>query len=240
MAMEERSAKHCFLLQTTAQDKEYQYRKIAGRQVQSRIAWKLRGDTVFKKIFRAVRALSTTNTIFALHNPTGTRVTDRQGLDYIVTNYYRKLYAAKCTSLKTQLAKDNLIGMIPASFTDQSSPSIRKILNAPPDAGELFSTLQHMAPGKSLVPDSILIKFYKHLWGLIDNEFAQMIHQAITDGAYSFGMTHGLVALILKDGDLEQLPNWRPITLLNTSYKILSKVLQIPLQLLLLDIIHAG
>lgn len=142
-----------------------------------------------------------------------------------MTNYCRKLYAAKCTSLKTQLTKDNLIGMIPASFTDQFSPGIRKILNAPHDAGELFSTLQHMAPGKSLVPNSILIKFYKHLWGLIDNEFAQMIHQAITDGAHSFGMTHGLVVLILEDGDLEQLPNWRPISLLNTSYKILYKVL---------------
>jgi hypothetical protein len=52
-------------------------------------------------------------------------------------------------------------------------------------------------------------------------------------------MTRGLIALIHKVGDREYLSNWRPITLLNSSYKIFAKALQIRLQVLLPDIIHA-
>jgi hypothetical protein len=65
-----------------------------------------------------------------------------------------------------------------------------------------------------------------------------MIHQAIQDPRLPPGMTSGLVALISKDGDCEYLSNWRPITLLNSSYKILAKTLQIRLEVLFPDIIY--
>jgi hypothetical protein len=51
-------------------------------------------------------------------------------------------------------------------------------------------------------------------------------------------MTSGLIALLLKDGNWEYLANWQPITLLNSSYKIFAKALQIRLQGLFLNIIH--
>lgn len=46
--------------------------------------------------------------------------------------------------------------------------------------------------------------------------------------------------LLPKDGDLKLLSCWRPITLLNTSYKFFAKVLQISLQRLLPDVINNG
>jgi hypothetical protein len=51
-------------------------------------------------------------------------------------------------------------------------------------------------------------------------------------------MTRGLIALIPKEGNRENLSNWRPITLLNSSYKFFAKVLQTRFQTLLPDIIH--
>jgi hypothetical protein len=51
-------------------------------------------------------------------------------------------------------------------------------------------------------------------------------------------MMNGLITLIPKEGDRELLSNWRPITLLNSTYKIFAKTLQIRLQGLLPDIIH--
>jgi hypothetical protein len=51
-------------------------------------------------------------------------------------------------------------------------------------------------------------------------------------------MTRGLIAPIPKDGDREYLLNWRPITLLNSSYKIFAKALPLCLQVLLLNIVH--
>jgi hypothetical protein len=39
-------------------------------------------------------------------------------------------------------------------------------------------------------------------------------------------MNNGLITLLHKGGDGEDLGNWRPITLLNIAYKILAKALQ--------------
>jgi hypothetical protein len=50
-------------------------------------------------------------------------------------------------------------------------------------------------------------------------------------------MTQGLIALLHKGGDRLKLTNWHPITLLNISYKILAKALQLRLQPVLMDII---
>ena len=51
-------------------------------------------------------------------------------------------------------------------------------------------------------------------------------------------MTQGLIAPLAKEGDKEYLSKWSPITLLNSSYKIFTKVLQVKLQNLLSTIIH--
>jgi len=47
-------------------------------------------------------------------------------------------------------------------------------------------------------------------------------------------MTSGTIALLFKLGDKVDLENWRPITLLNTSHKMVAKALQIRLQQILL------
>lgn len=94
-----------------------------------------------------------------------------------------------------------------------------------------------MESGKSPGPNDILTEFYVHFWGLIGCDFTHMIHEAVTRGALLIEMNKGLVVLLPKEGDLELLPNFRPITLLNSSYKILAEVLQIRLQKLLPNII---
>jgi hypothetical protein len=52
-------------------------------------------------------------------------------------------------------------------------------------------------------------------------------------------MTKGLIALLFKSGEREDLGNWWPITLLNTSYKILAKTLQLRLKPLLVEVIDS-
>ena len=64
-----------------------------------------------------------------------------------------------------------------------------------------------------------------------------MVHNSVLAGRFSKGVTKGLITLIPKSGDLKLLNNWRPITLLNKSYKIYAKALQIQLKEPLSEII---
>ena len=56
-----------------------------------------------------------------------------------------------------------------------------------------------------------------------------MILDSICVGELPRGMNRGLIFLLHKDGPIDMLTNYRPITLLNVSYKILAKVLQMKL-----------
>ena len=48
----------------------------------------------------------------------------------------------------------------------------------------------------------------------------------------------GLIRLLYKKGDREDISNWRPITLLNSDYKIIEKVLSNRLKTVLPDVIN--
>jgi hypothetical protein len=95
-----------------------------------------------------------------------------------------------------------------------------------------------MATGRSPGPDGILTEFYSRYWDILGEDFTKMITHTIEIHRLLAGMTNGLITLIPKEGDKELLSNWRPITLLNSAYKIFAKTLQIRLQGLLPDIIH--
>jgi hypothetical protein len=86
-----------------------------------------------------------------------------------------------------------------------------------------------MAKGRSPSPDGILTEFYSKFWDTLGAEFTTMLQQAIAQGALSAGMIASLITLLPKEGDRERLANWQPITLLNSSYKIFAKVLQVQL-----------
>lgn len=115
------------------------------------------------------------------------------------------------------------------------------ILNAlgrPPNVGEVKFSFYDIAGGKSPAFDGIVSEFYWKFWDLIRTNFVAMLKNATVTGVLVQEMKDGLIVLLPNDYDLELMTNWRPFTLLNISYKIMAKVLQIRLQSLLLDVIH--
>jgi hypothetical protein len=64
-----------------------------------------------------------------------------------------------------------------------------------------------------------------------------MVNLALTRGSVVPGMAQGLIMLIYKNREQNNLRNWRPITLLNVTYKILSKALQLCLKPMMTNMI---
>ena len=62
--------------------------------------------------------------------------------------------------------------------------------------------------------------------------------EAIEKGELSVSQKRGIITLLHKGNDRKQLNNWRPITLLNTDYKIFSKIIATRLKPLMSSIIH--
>jgi len=94
-----------------------------------------------------------------------------------------------------------------------------------------------MESNKSPGLDGLSTNFYKHFWPLLGPELTNIYNYAYDHGHLSLSQ-RGVITLLFKKGDGTKLQNWRPITLLNTDYKILTKALSNRLKQVLPYIIH--
>ena len=90
---------------------------------------------------------------------------------------------------------------------------------------ELQTALKTMENNKSPGLDGLSTYFYKHFWPILDHELTSVYNYAFDHGKLPLTQKRGIISLLFKKGDRTKLQNWRPITLLNTDYKILTKAL---------------
>ena len=82
-----------------------------------------------------------------------------------------------------------------------------------------------MTSGKSPGIDGLSTEFYSFFWDIIETPLMNMFKECIENNEMSTTMKQGLINLIPKPNkDPLLVENWRPITLLNTDYKLFALV----------------
>ena len=91
---------------------------------------------------------------------------------------------------------------------------------------ECSNALKEMNNGKSPGSDGITVEFYKIFWNTIKTYYINSINYSYQNNTLTTMQKQGIITLLpKKDKDLTSLGNWRPISLLNTDYKIATKTL---------------
>lgn len=102
---------------------------------------------------------------------------------------------------------------------------------------ELHEAVKRPAKNKSPGWDGIRSEFFQVCYEQIQSQLLGAVQEVLNTGALSEDL-NGLITLIPKGGDLTQVTNYRPITLLGTFYKIVAKLLASRLQQLLPTIVR--
>jgi hypothetical protein len=97
----------------------------------------------------------------------------------------------------------------------------------------VFSIGDFKAPG----PDGLHAVFYKQFWDICGHEITQEVLQALNSGVILDGWNDTTIVLIPKVEDPERITQYRPISLCNVIYKIISKMLALRLKLILPEVI---
>ena len=95
-----------------------------------------------------------------------------------------------------------------------------------------------MKTNKSPGDDGIVSEFYIHFWYLIKEELTNVIKYILLSNTHAPSQQKAMQTLLYKKGEREGISNWRPISLLNVNYKIVTKILAERLKPLLPKIIH--
>ena len=104
---------------------------------------------------------------------------------------------------------------------------------------ELKDALASFADNKSPGEDGFTKEFYQTFFDLIGKDLLNSYNDSFQKGSLSISQKRGTITLIPKgETNLTDLKNWRPISLLNVDYKLLSKVLAKRMEQLLPKLIH--
>ena len=103
---------------------------------------------------------------------------------------------------------------------------------------EILDTIKLLKTNKSPGDDGIVSEFYKEYWYLIHEQFTQVLKYIFNANTLSKSQYNAVLTLLYKKGEREDIRNWRPISLLNVDYKIITKILAERLKRVLPSIIH--
>ena len=158
-------------------------------------------------------------------------VSEPQDLLKETYNFYKALYSAEPCDEK---ARDQFLSTAFPKLPDNARDSCEGLITEQ----ELQKAVSSMENNKSPGFDGLTTNFYKHFWPLLGEKLTRVYNYAFQTGRLAVSQRRGVITLLFKKGDRTQLKNWRPITLLNTDYKILTKALANRLQQVLPLIIH--
>jgi hypothetical protein len=97
------------------------------------------------------------------------------------------------------------------------------------------SLKKRKSPGSDGLPSELYLKFPI----LFKNVLSKVFNECFIEGKLCDSMYNGIITLIYKGkGDRSIRSNWRPITLLNTDYKILTKILYNRLKVFTPKLVH--
>ena len=119
-----------------------------------------------------------------------------------------------------------------------SEPHYRN-LDAPISLEECRTALMGMKNDKCPGLDGLTKEFYTKYWPLVGQLVLDSLTYAPSVGHLSISQRRGVIRLIpKKNRDPREVENWRPITMLNVDYKILTRVLALRLQNVLPTLTH--
>lgn len=98
------------------------------------------------------------------------------------------------------------------------------VLDAELSLNELNTALVSLANGKAPGVDRLPVKFYKSFWPVVGKDLLEVFSDSFCKGQLPLSCRTAVITLLPKKRDLQDLKNWRAVSLLCGDYKILSEV----------------
>jgi len=137
------------------------------------------------------------------------------------SEYYKMLYTKDidvATPMNIQAFTEKYIQSLPNLSLDQ-----RSMLDTSFTEDEIKEVLSSMKNNKTPGIDGLPSEFYKVFWPEIKGIFFETINEIERTKSLSLTQCQGIVSLLPKPNkDLLLLKNWRPLTLMNVDYKIIT------------------
>ena len=190
----------------------------------ARIKWLFAADlnTKFFNLTTIIRRRK--NAIDFIKNQQGSWVSGRKEIGRCFESFFRNLFETSNPSILNNL--DNLI--CPSLFEEDI-----QMLTKIPTPEEVKDVVFSMNSNKALGLNGMSAHFYKFYWNIIGGEVIEAISIFFQRGYMLREINHSFIVLIPKGNNTAMVSQFKPISLCNVLYKIISKLLANRLRLVL-------
>jgi hypothetical protein len=116
--------------------------------------------------------------------------------------------------------------------------SYAELLERPINAEELCAAIRKGALNKAPGVDGLCLEFYTANWDIIGPDLLELINQMFLNQTISPQQKQGIIVCLPKDTKDHTPAGYRPISLLTTEYKILTRIMATRLQIVLQHHLH--
>jgi hypothetical protein len=153
---------------------------------------------------------------------------DAQREEHIVS-YYKELYKAPTVHEAVRnLSIEEFLGdaaleeeVLNAKLNDEEKTQLERPLSIDELDASMNKAKLNSAPGT----DGISNRFIREYWDLLRVPLHRYAERCYEKGSFTCNFRSSKIRLIPKKGDCSQIKNWRPISLLNCFYKIISRAI---------------
>ncbi|MCH86446.1 hypothetical protein A2U01_0007303, partial [Trifolium medium] len=182
----------------------------------SRAKWLIDGDRNTRYYHLKTISRRRRNNIVMLKNDQGDWIEDNIQLQELVNNYYKQLFKLNVQDTRWQQT------MI--TFPELNSEEIEN-LGSEITNDEVKGAVFEMSPWKSPGPDGFPAGFYQQSWDTVGPTVCDFVKEVWKSPSIIATVNQTDICLIPKVDHPEVVSQFRPISLCNTIYKIVSKVI---------------
>ena len=200
--------------------------------MRSRIRWLEEGEKPTRFFFKLEQERAEKYRVSAMYDCDGNEVTSRTDLENAHVNFYRRLFA--CEEVDP-VCQQHLFSQLDLKLSSEESASCDGLASLE----ELTTAVESLALNKSPGPDGLSLEFDLCFWNILGPLLCRLFKQCLLKESLPESLCTSVARLLFKKrGDVKDLKNWRPISLLNVDYKILSKVITLRLSRVMASIVH--
>jgi hypothetical protein len=168
------------------------------------------------------------NAVHFLKSPDGAWVSDRTEIGDFFVSHFSNLFSSSAPSIEEDMLK-----LFDPVITDEDN----SLLCAIPTDVEVVQALSSLGSSKAPGPDGFTALFFKKYWPVVKVEVLGCIRNFFLNHILLQEQNHTHIALIPKQSGAHTVHHFRPISLCNIVYKIITKILANRLKVMLPKII---
>jgi hypothetical protein len=182
----------------------------------SRVSWLKYGDRNTSYFHRQAQWRARKNKIKKLKRLMVLGCETPQEMKQMVVQYFADLYSAE-----QEVQPNRVLHLIEPKITQEMNEDLcRHFIEK-----EISDALFQMRPLKAPGPDGFPAYFFQRHWGIVKEDVIAAVKQFFTNGIFPAEINDTLIVLIPKGIEPEEIKDFRPISLCNVIYKLISKCL---------------